>query len=75
MLSGIWDLSSWTMSPALQGRFLTAGPPGKSLSYSLDGNITLEAGPAQSTGPTVLGEGLGAAETTLYHILSHHPLN
>ena len=27
------------MSPALQGGFLTAGPPGKSLSFSVDGPL------------------------------------
>lgn len=75
MLSGIWDLSSWTVSPALQGRLLTTGPPGKSLSYSLDGNTTLRLSLPRSTGPTVLGRVSGLEKSTLYHILSHHPLN
>ena len=56
------------MSPALQGRFLTARLPEKSLSSSLDGSTTLRLAL-----PGALGEGLGAAGTTLYHTLSGHP--
>ena len=36
---GLWDFSSPTriesISPALEGRFLTTGPPGKPLNYFL----------------------------------------
>ena len=36
--SGTWDLPG-PMSPALAGRFLTAGPPGKSLNLPVGSNL------------------------------------
>ena len=42
LLHGMWDLPGpglEPVSPALAGRFLTTAPPGKSLSFTFEGNF------------------------------------